>query len=293
MVTEVKQPAQQSQEEEPPQAPQPEAMHAEQPAGAGPLLGSALQEHIAQAIRPIFGEWEQRIVQTVRQQMEQARHKGLPQEGAEAALSSLQAVVQGTAASSQQAVQFLSNTLSALLQTVRSMIQAVVSALRAVVLALQEAVTAALRLVMQALASVVQQLGATLRQVVEVLRLALVSVVQQLGEILRQVVELLPQALASVVQLLGEILRLVMRVLASVVQQLRELLRQALASVAQLLREILQPTLLEALPHLVQPLLQSAAERGVAAVLKTLESTLQERPHAQPASAGAQEVAAR
>src|ERR687884_260189 len=109
MVTEVKQPAQQPHEEEPPRAPQPEAVQAEQPeaiqteqpAGAGPLLGSALQEHIAQAIQPILGEWEQRIVQTVRQQMEQVRHEGTPQEGEKAALSSLQAVVQGAAASSQ------------------------------------------------------------------------------------------------------------------------------------------------------------------------------------------------
>src|SRR5438067_11490389 len=113
MVTEVKQSAQQSQEEEPPQAPQAEAAQAEQPAGAAPLLGAALQEHIAQAIRPILEEWEQRIVQTVRQQMGQARHEGPQgdeqrQDGEQAARSSLQAVVQGTAASSQQTVQWLS-----------------------------------------------------------------------------------------------------------------------------------------------------------------------------------------
>src|SRR5919199_1498851 len=106
MVTELKQSAQQSQEDEPPQAPQSEAAQAEQPAGAGPLLGSALQE-----------------------QMAQARQVGPPQEGEEAAQSSLQAVVQGAATSSQQTVQWLSNTLSALLQTVRSMVQAVGSAL--------------------------------------------------------------------------------------------------------------------------------------------------------------------
>src|SRR5919202_6546861 len=76
MVTELKQSAQQSQEEEPPQAPQPAAAQAEQPAGAAPLLGPALQEHIAQAIRPTLEEWEQRIVETVRQQMEQARQVG-------------------------------------------------------------------------------------------------------------------------------------------------------------------------------------------------------------------------
>src|SRR5437763_2002006 len=125
MVTELKQPAQQSQEEEPPQAPQPEAAQAEQLAGAGPLLGSDLQEHIAQAVRPVLEEWEQRIVQAVRQQIEQARHEGpqgdeQQQEGEEAAQAWLQAVVQGTAASSQQTVQWLSNTLSALQQTVRS-----------------------------------------------------------------------------------------------------------------------------------------------------------------------------
>jgi phage-related protein len=151
------------------------------------------------------------------------------------------------------------------------MVQAVGSVLRAVVRVLQEALMVAVRLVMQVLA----------------------WVVQQLGEILGQVVEILQQALASVLQLLGEILRLVMRVLASLVQQLREILRQALASVAQLLGEILQPVLLEALHQLVQPLLQGTAERGVAAVLKTLESTLQGRKPAQPASAGAQEAAAR
>jgi hypothetical protein len=84
-----------------------------------------------------------------------------------------------------------------------------------------------------------------------------------------------------------------MQALASMVQQLGEILRQALASVAQQLGELLRPMLLEALHQLVQPLLQSAAERGVAAVLKTLESPLQGRTQAQPAPAGAQETAAR
>jgi hypothetical protein len=70
-------------------------------------------------------------------------------------------------------------------------------------------------------------------------------------------------------------------------------LRQALASMAEELGELLRPMLLEAVHHLVQPLLQSAAEKGVAAVLKTLESPLQGRKPAQPASAGAQEAAAR
>ena len=236
MVTELKPPAARSHEEEPPQAQQPEAAQAEQPAGGGQPLGPAVQEHIAQAVRPILGEWEQRIVQSVRQQMEQARPEG-PQgdehqrEGEEATQSSLQAVVPGTAASSTQTVQWLSNILSALLQTVRSMVQAVVSVLRAVVRVLQEALMVAVRLVMRMLVSMVQQLGA--------------------------------------------------------------LLQQALASMAQLLGEILQPKLLEALPQLVQPLLQGAAERGVAAVLKTLESTLQGRTQAQPAPTGAQEAAAR
>src|SRR5919204_5016372 len=105
MVTELKQPAARSHEEEPPQAQQPEAAQAEQPAGGGQPLGPAVQEHIAQAVRPILGEWEQRIVQSVRQQMEQARPEG-PQGGEqqqaseEAAPSSLQAAVHGPAASS-------------------------------------------------------------------------------------------------------------------------------------------------------------------------------------------------
>ena len=207
-------------EGEPPQAEQPEAAQAEQSAGAGSLLGAALQEQIAQAVRPILGKFEQRIVQTVRQQTEQAGQEGPQgdepqQEGAEAAQSSLQAAVQGTATSSKQTVQWLGKTLATSLQAVRSLLQAVVSLLRTVVLTLKDALTVVLRLVMQVLASVVQQLG-----------------------------------------------------------------------------EILRPMLLEAVHQLVQPLLQAAAERGVAAVLKTLESPLQERPQAQPAPAGAEEAAA-
>jgi hypothetical protein len=58
MITELKQPAQQPQEEERPQAParaeEPQAEQTAQPAGAAPLLGPALQEHIAQAIRPVL-----------------------------------------------------------------------------------------------------------------------------------------------------------------------------------------------------------------------------------------------
>ena len=192
---------------------QPEATQAEQPAGGGQPLDQAVQEQIARAVRPILGELEQRITQTVRQQMEQAQLDGL----------------QGDEQQQEGPVQGLSNMLAALLQTVRSMVQAMVSLLRTVVRALQEALMAAVQAVMQALTSVVQQLG--------------------------------------------------------------EILRQALASVSQQLGEILRPMLLEALHRLVQPLLQSAAERGVAAVLKTLESTLQGRTQAQPAPARA-EVAA-
>jgi hypothetical protein len=238
MVTELEQPALQSQEEEPPQA--------QQLAGGGQPLDQAVQVQIAQAVRPILGELEQRIVQTVRQQMEQARREGpqgdeTRQEGEEAA--------QGTATTSQRGVQRLSNILSALLRMVRFMVESAVSLLRASMLALQEALTDALRLMMRALTPVVQQLG--------------------------------------------EILRQVMRAFASVVQQLGKILWQALALAAQQLWELLRPMLLEALHELVQPLLQRTAERGVAAVLKTLESTLQGRKQAQPAPAGAPEVAAR
>ena len=63
MVTELKQPAQQSPEEEQPQtqerAPQPQAAQADQPAGGGQLLGRVLQEQIAQAMRPVLGELRQ------------------------------------------------------------------------------------------------------------------------------------------------------------------------------------------------------------------------------------------
>ena len=58
MIAELKQLAQQPQEEERPQAParaeEPQAEQTAQPAGAAPLLGPALQEHIAQAIRPVL-----------------------------------------------------------------------------------------------------------------------------------------------------------------------------------------------------------------------------------------------
>jgi phage-related protein len=238
MVTELEQPVLQPQEEEPPQA--------QQPAGGGQSLDQAVQEQIAQAVRPILGELEQRIVQTVLQQMEQAWQEGpqgdeTQQEGEEAA--------QGAATTSQQGLQRLSNILSAFLRMVRFMAQTAVSLLRGAVLALQEALTSALRLMTQALAPVVQQLG--------------------------------------------EILRQVMRAFTSLVQQLWKIMWQALASMAQLMWELLRPMFLEALHELVQPLLQRTAERGVAAVLKTLESKLQVPQQVQPAPAGGQEAAAR
>jgi Gas vesicle protein len=68
-----------SQEAEPPQAPerapQPAAAQADQPAGAGPLLGQALQEHIARAMRPVLEELPQRSAQA-RQPVEQGRPAG-------------------------------------------------------------------------------------------------------------------------------------------------------------------------------------------------------------------------
>src|SRR5437868_4738820 len=69
------QPAEQPHEEEPPhapkRAPRPEAAQAEQPAGAGPLLGQALHERIAQAMRPVPEELPQRNA-PARQPVEQA-----------------------------------------------------------------------------------------------------------------------------------------------------------------------------------------------------------------------------
>jgi Gas vesicle protein len=61
--------ASQLQEEERPQARQPVAAQAEQPAGAGPLLGPARQKQIVQALQPVLAEFHQRITQAVRQQM--------------------------------------------------------------------------------------------------------------------------------------------------------------------------------------------------------------------------------
>jgi energy-coupling factor transporter transmembrane protein EcfT len=124
---------------------------------------------------------------------------------------------------------------------------------------------------------------------VSLLRAALLALQEALTAALR----LVTRALVPVVQELGEILRQVMRALASVVQFLVKLLWRVLASVLQLLWELLRPLLLEALHELVQPLLQRAAERSVAAVVKTLEATAQERQPAQPAPAGAPEAAAR
>jgi hypothetical protein len=54
------------------QAQQPAAAQAQQPAGAGPLVDQALQEHIAQAIRPILGELRERMTQGL-QPAEQGR----------------------------------------------------------------------------------------------------------------------------------------------------------------------------------------------------------------------------
>jgi hypothetical protein len=64
------QPAEQPQALE--RAPQPTAAQAQQPAGAGPLVDQALQEHIAQAIRPILGELRERMTQAL-QPAEQGR----------------------------------------------------------------------------------------------------------------------------------------------------------------------------------------------------------------------------
>jgi Gas vesicle protein len=73
---EGRQEEEQQQEEEQPQAleraSQPEAAQAEQPAGAGPLLGPALQERIAQAMRPVLEGVPQWIAQAW-QPGEQAR----------------------------------------------------------------------------------------------------------------------------------------------------------------------------------------------------------------------------
>ena len=58
------------QNQEQPHAPertsQPQATPAEQPAGAGPLLGPSLHEHIAQAVRPVLAELRQRNAQARR-----------------------------------------------------------------------------------------------------------------------------------------------------------------------------------------------------------------------------------
>jgi Gas vesicle protein len=94
VIAELQQPVQQPQEDEGPQVqerapqpaaqphqepphapeppPQPEAAQAEQLAGAGPLLGLALHERIAQAVRPVLEELPQRIAQGG-QPVEQAR----------------------------------------------------------------------------------------------------------------------------------------------------------------------------------------------------------------------------
>ena len=60
MIAELTPRAQQPPEEERPQAPEraarPQAAQTEQPAGGGPLLDEALQEHIAHAIWPQCGQ---------------------------------------------------------------------------------------------------------------------------------------------------------------------------------------------------------------------------------------------
>ena len=64
------QPAEQPQARE--RAPQPEAAQAEQPAAAEPRGDQALQEHIAQAMRPVLGELRERIMHAL-QPVEQGR----------------------------------------------------------------------------------------------------------------------------------------------------------------------------------------------------------------------------
>ena len=145
----------------------------------------------------------------------------------------------------------------------------------------------------QRLSTIVSALLRMVRFIVQTAVSLLRAALLALQEAVTAALRLVTRALVPVVQELGEILRQVMRALASVVQFLVKLLWRALASVLQLLWELLRPLLLEALHELVQPLLQRAAERGVAAVVKTLEATAHERQHAQPAPAGAPEAAAR
>src|SRR5205085_10962664 len=76
------QPPEEERPRTPERAPQPEAAQAEQPAGAGPLLGQALHERIAQAIRPGLGELPQRTAQG-RQLVEQAGPEEQQQAGPE------------------------------------------------------------------------------------------------------------------------------------------------------------------------------------------------------------------
>jgi hypothetical protein len=56
----------------PERVPQPEPAQAEQPAGAEPRVDQALQEHIAQAMRPVLGELRERIMHGL-QPVEQGR----------------------------------------------------------------------------------------------------------------------------------------------------------------------------------------------------------------------------
>ena len=79
MIAELKQLVQQPPEEERSQTPErtqePQAEPTEQPAGAGPLLGQALQEHVAQAMRPVLMVVQQRIAHAP-QSVEQGRPAG-------------------------------------------------------------------------------------------------------------------------------------------------------------------------------------------------------------------------
>jgi Gas vesicle protein len=74
------QPTEQPQAPEPPA--QPKAAQAEQPASARPLVDQALQEHIAQAIRPVLGEVRARMTQALQppEQGRPAEQRGEEQE---------------------------------------------------------------------------------------------------------------------------------------------------------------------------------------------------------------------
>ena len=75
MIAELKPLQEEERSQTPERAQEPQAEQAEQPAGAGPLLGQALQEHIAQAMRPVLMVVQQRIAQAP-QSVEQGRPEG-------------------------------------------------------------------------------------------------------------------------------------------------------------------------------------------------------------------------